>query len=65
MLFKFALLHEWQKQLLMQGFYLSTKIFNKTDELCKEIEMAEENFLDKGDGTQPNKNLSSPVQATK
>ena len=58
---EFSLLREWQNQLLMQGFDSSNRTLIKILEFCERLEKAEEIFQDKGYGSHPNKNPSSPV----
>ena len=63
-LIDFALLHEWKKQILMQGFEFSLNSLNNLVELLKRIKTAKEILYSKGDGLHPNKNPISMVQST-
>ena len=46
-LFEFALLCEWQQQLLIQGFYLATKSLKELVEICEWLKTAKNILQDK------------------
>ena len=63
-LVEFVLIHECQKQLLVQGSNLAAKSLNKIVEFCKKFDTADAIFHKNGDTTHPNKNSRGPVQVT-
>ena len=63
-LVEFALLREFQEQLLRQDFYPSSKSLNNIVEFCERLYITEEIFNERGDGSHPPKKPIIPVQAT-